>query len=67
MCFKMLLLMMVIDTVEMIKQFPVEVAFCGSLSFHGDAVYIGNSGCVIRWNVATDAVVRLWGFRGSIF
>ena len=53
--------MMVYDAVEMIKQFP-ERAYCYSLSFHGDVVYIESYRCVIQWNVVTDAVARLEGY-----
>jgi hypothetical protein len=52
-------------TVEMIKQFLESVGCC-SLTFHGGVVCIGSSGCVIQWNLATDAVVRLEGFPGLI-
>ncbi len=45
----------------MIKQFPEDVG-CYSLSFHGDNVFIGSYGCVILWNVVTDAVERLGGY-----
>ena len=44
--------------VEFITQFP-ECVDCTSLSFRDDAVYIGEFGCIIHWNVVTDAVVRL--------
>ncbi len=57
--------MMSSDTVEMIKQFEKDVVCC-SLSFHGDAVYIGCYMRVIQWTVVTDAVVRLEGYPGLI-
>ena len=54
------------DTVEMIKQFHEDNAYYSSLLFHGDAVYIGSDSFVIRWNVVTDAVLRLEGYPGLI-
>ena len=42
-------------------QFPEDIG-CGSLSFHGDVVYIGAIDGAIQWNVDTDAVVRLEGY-----
>ncbi len=52
-------------TVAMIKRFSKPVV-CVSLSFNGDAVYIGDSKCIIQWNVVTDEVVRLEGYPGLI-
>jgi hypothetical protein len=59
--------MMGSDTVEIMKPFPDKHVRCSSLLFHGDVVYIGSDKHVIQWNVATDAVVRLDGYSGSIF
>jgi hypothetical protein len=53
------------DVVKMIKQFLKRIS-CYSLSFHGDVFYIGSDECFIKWNVVTDAVVRLDGFTGLI-
>ncbi len=60
----MLLVLIINDTVKMIKQFPQSVHH--SLAFHGDVVYIGSWLHIIQWNVATDAVVRLEGFPSLI-
>ncbi len=57
-----LLFMMSYDTAEVIKQFPDEEVVCTSLSFHGDAVYIGGRGCVVQWTVITHAINRLLGY-----
>ena len=61
--FSHTIVIIVCDTVEMIKQFPERVEN-SSLSFQGDVVYIGVMECVIQWNVVTDAVVRLEGYSG---
>ncbi len=61
----MLFLAMSSHAVQMINPFPEDNA-CRSLSFHGDVVYIGSDKCVIRWNVVTDAVLRLEGYDSLI-
>ena len=59
----MLLFVMSYSLVELIKQTPRRVG-CVSLSFHENHVYIGSEGCVLQWNVATDAVVKFEGYLG---
>jgi hypothetical protein len=61
----MLLFMMSHLPVGMIKQLP-EGAYCGSLSFHGDDIYIGSIDCVIQWNLVTDTALELEGYTGLI-